>query len=489
MSQEKIIEALNSIVHHVSNEGGWTTIFLPLLGVIGFFLYQIFNRVQEKIKEPIADWIVRQLQQFWGRVTSKFNRFEDKYCQHLTATYRECSTQGLNIAPFKPDLEKVFVPLRIRPESMARISPHLIPLGRGWGGDRIWDFLSESLKVPQFHRIAIIGAPGSGKTTLLQHLTLTYAQNKQGQQQPQAPKLFPILLYLRDWRDHIAREERQPDLATLIVQQQSLSHLKPSKDWFEEKLRHQPCLVMLDGLDEVADENQRKAVSRWVNQQIQAYPQARFLLTSRPFGYKSAPVEAVSSILEVCPFNLSQVKQFIQNWYLQQKILDIKNRGKGTEEIQQEAQQQAEDLIDRIQDSPPLAAMVLNPLLLTMIATVHCYKGELPRDRVKLYEEICHLLLGGRQEAKGIEDRLTASQKQGVLQVLALALMEGKIREFTAELGSSLIQGQGELGDADFTPQQFLEDLENVSGLLVEREAGFYEFAHKSFQEYLGLAE
>jgi predicted NACHT family NTPase len=56
--------------------------------------------------------------------------------------------------------------------------------------------------------------------------------------------------------------------------------------------------------------------------------------------------------------------------------------------------------------------MALNPLLLTMIATVHCYRGALPGRRVELYDEICDVLLGKRSEYKGIIEPLTAHQKK-----------------------------------------------------------------------------
>jgi predicted NACHT family NTPase len=67
--------------------------------------------------------------------------------------------------------------------------------------------------------------------------------------------------------------------------------------------------VLLDGLDEVADANQRKAVGQWVNQQMLNYPNACFILTSRPFGYRDAPLERVDTVLDVQPFNLVTVRK------------------------------------------------------------------------------------------------------------------------------------------------------------------------------------
>jgi hypothetical protein len=134
--------------------------------------------------------------------------------------------------------------------------------------------------------------------------------------------------------------------------------------------------------------------------------------------------------------------------------------------------------------------MALNPLLLTMIATVHRFRGALPGRRVELYHEICDVLLGRRQDAKGIVDSMSAMQKKSVLQLLALCLMKQKTREFTPALGAQLIQNKlrsiaGKKADAT----QFLKQIENTTGLLAEREQSVYEFAHKSFQEYLAAVE
>jgi hypothetical protein len=367
----------------------------------------------------------------------------------------------------------------------------------------IWEILVRSLKQKKYPRIAIVAPPGAGKTTMLEHLALVYSQNIQRRYHPKAPKLIPILIKLRDKdiQERITGYE-PPNLAKLIQEQKWIQELNPQHDWFKKRLDKGKCLIMIDGLDEVANLSQRKKVSLWVNQQMQSCP-CVFIVTSRPYGYRSASIDRVRLVLEVKPFNLTQVKEFIRNWYLQTEIYrnwyrqseNHQRNSKVSRTIRREAIRQADDLIDRIKRNPPLAAMAVNPLLLRMISVVHYYRGVLPGRRVELYAEICDVLLGRRQDAKGIATNFTARQKQRVLQTLALGLMQGKTARgkslaFTLEEGGALIENKLKaVIEQNVEPSQFLRDISDLTGLLTEREKGIYQFAHKSFQEYLAAIE
>ena len=92
------------------------------------------------------------------------------------------------------------------------------------------------------------------------------------------------------------------------------------------------------------------------------------------------------------------MKRFIQNWYLE---TEIRTQGNNDDlGVKEDAKQQADDLIKRVRDSTSLTAMAVNPLLLTMIATVHRRGSALPGRRVELYKEIFQVLLEKRQRAK-----------------------------------------------------------------------------------------
>ena len=454
------------------------------------FLFRIEERL-DKSAEELGDLLYSKFEglllKLWWRMTSDF---QGDYYKALIFKHRNYQTQGLKSqGPFKLDLQKIFVPLRVAPESPERISAAMIREGETAANLEVWDFLATLTEHRAYLHIAVLGAPGSGKTTLLEQLVLTYALNEQRRAHRKSPKLIPVLLYLRTIQAEIT-SARPPSLSEVINEQELIKWLEPLPIWFEEKLKKGKCLVMLDGLDEVADEHIRTKVSQWVNRQMEMYPRNPFIVTSRPYGYRSAPIEQVGLMLEIQPFNIGQVETFVGNWYVQHE--SMRQMRKEDWGVWEAARVQSEDLFDRIKNNHALAEMAVNPLLLTMIATVHDNTGRLPERRVELYREICEVLLARREAAKAkrAPDLLTSMHKQAVLQVLALELMRRNVRTFDIETAGSLIQEilltvKGEESDH----RLFLREVENVSGLIVEREMGWYEFAHMSFQEYLAAVE
>ena len=479
--------------------GQWTAAFLALvitviltlfIHAIKFFI-PVINQLAPKFRakrQEIADIFVDSI---WNKIEDLTSPFQREYYKGLTYICRDYQTQGLD-KDRTLKLQKVFVPLKLAATEAANTSHKMIQPPKDERNNsnetQIWNFL----KYPEFRRMAVLGASGSGKTTLLRYLTQIYATKQQRQVHRKAPKLIPILLYLRDVRQEIVNNDRLT-LAELITQQveqqqQKYQLLNPPPNWFAEKLRQNQCLVMLDGLDEVADETQRQQVSRWVDAQMQAYSDTAFILTSRPSGYKDAPLQQDVTVLEVQPFNLKQIQKFIHSWYLETEV--ISRAGQNDAGVRADAKQQADNLINRIKNSKPLADMAVNPLLLTMIATVHRRGSALPGKRIELYKEICQVLLERRQRAKNIADALTATQKQSVLQVLAFELMQQETLEFKLSDGIDWMKEKlKNVAGSVANPEEFIQQVRDVSGLLVETQVGVYEFAHFSFQAYLAAVQ
>ncbi|NEO88416.1 MAG: NACHT domain-containing protein [Spirulina sp. SIO3F2] len=346
------------------------------------------------------EWLI----QLWWAVT--FN-FKGKYYKRLDILCRDFETKGITLDKVL-SLENIFVSVHLSPKSLVNVSPNLLKRGsadnleRG-SEDEVGHYLSLMRKYPEFRRLAILGAPGSGKTTLMRHLALMYAARKAHRLHPQAPQFLPVLLYLRDIYEEILTkpEITLAELLTEWVQSlQRVDPLKLPKGWFAQQLRHGKCLVLLDGLDEVANTAHRQAISQWVDQQIYNYPDSPFILTSRRLGYEEAQLKQAVQVLEVQPLNSKQIQQFVSNWYME---VERSRRG-GQDDLatKDAAHRQVEDLLRQVNQQEVLKDLASNPLLLTLIATTHQQNQSIPLRRVELYQAICEVMLGKRQEAKGI---------------------------------------------------------------------------------------
>lgn len=384
-------------------------------------------------------------------------------------------------SPHSLMLDQVFVALSVAPRPFHQASANpveVLPQELRTGQHGVWEYLRPR-GMPAAN-LAIIGAPGSGKTTILRHIALTLARPHR-RNPAQSLKKIPILLFLRD---HAATIHADPQMSLTEVIKQALTRLGQQEvptDWFQRQLQQGTCLVMFDGLDEVADPAVRLAVVAWVEQQMKVYGDNRFIITSRPFGYKNNPLSGVT-VLEVQPFTPEQVKRFVHNWYQANEIMSAQKDDPG---VRLKAWSGAEDLLRRLRENPAIGDLTVNPLLLTMIANVHRYRDSLPGSRVELYAEVCEVFLGRRQASYGIVSELKAQQKQSVLQPLAYQMMCQEQREISKAEALPVIADPLQFVTTSMTGEVFLQMIENSSGLLLERENGVYSFAHLTFQEYL----
>ncbi|MBK8905407.1 MAG: NACHT domain-containing protein [Anaerolineaceae bacterium] len=398
---------------------------------------------------------------------------KDLYFQHRNFDVKGIAAPGeatLNLA-------HVFVDVGLAPTRQT-VSANPIPALRKNGSEErhsIWRFLLRQEEYPP--NLVVLGAPGTGKTTLLKHITLTLTAPTQD-----APRLHktPIFLYSRDIAQHVGQNPDYSLLQAIRALFQSRQVSVPL-NWLGHDLGNGRCLIMLDGLDEVADPAQRQQVVTWVQRQMQQHPTNQFVVTSRPFGYASNPLPD-SLLLEVKPFTLEQVRQFVTSWYAAN---EVKTQGRDDEGVRRDAAGRATDLLRRLRQTPALLDMGVNPLLLTMIATIHRYRNTLPDQRVALYHEICDVFLGKRHEARGITYELSPSQKKRVLQCLAYEMMRRNLRHITRADAADIIDPALRRVYPQTSSEQFLQSITETSGLLIEHTAGVYSFAHQTFQEYL----
>ncbi|WP_412521089.1 NACHT domain-containing protein [Actinomadura madurae] len=327
--------------------------------------------------------------------------------------------------------------------------------------------------------LAVLGAAGSGKTTLARYTALEMAERRWSR----GP--LPVLLFLRDHVQDLQAEE--PAGLPEIVAAAPWLGGAVSAEWLEKRLERGRCVVLLDGLDEVADAQSRGRVVQWVEDQISRYPGNAFVVTSRPFGYDGNRLSR-ADVLQVQRFTSRQIRAFLDAWY---RAIERRSREGDPEEIDRIAAQAADDLFRRIIERPALYDLAANPLLLTMIANVHRYRSSLPGSRAALYEEVCQVLLHRRQEAKNLADTeldgLSGDKKERIVQELAWYMMRRRLRDVPAEEAERAIRTVLQRTAPDIAPEAFLRYVRR-SGLLLEHRYRRYGFAHLTLQEYLAAA-
>jgi energy-coupling factor transporter ATP-binding protein EcfA2 len=336
-------------------------------------------------------------------------------------------------------------------------------------------FLNEQSRV-----LAVIGASGSGKTTLARHTALAMC----GWQGVSWRRRLPVLLYLRDHVKMIL-DDGPPGLAEVATSVGWLDG-RIGAAWLEKQLDRGRCLVLLDGLDEIADERDRKRTVAWIRRQIERFPAVSFIITSRPHGYLPSPIPN-ADVLQVQRFDGDQISEFLHHWYY---ATECRARGRAGKEVSALARRQADDLLEKLRSTPAVYELAANPLLLTMIANVHRYRSALPRSRAALYAEMCDVLIHRRQEAKDLTDAtgLDGPKKERVIRHLALHMMRCQVRDIPVEDAQEAIRLplRQVTGGADVTPELFLAEVRK-SGLLMGEHGG-YGFAHLTLQEYLASA-
>ncbi|MEM9808949.1 MAG: NACHT domain-containing protein, partial [Cyanobacteria bacterium P01_D01_bin.56] len=373
--------------------------------------------------------------------------------------------------------------------------------------------VSEALLEHKTQAFALLGDPGSGKTTLLRYLTLTFAESKAAERLSINEQRLPIFLPLAAYDAALANSKDvalSDFLADYYKTNRELPGLAPL---FEKFLREGRAIVLFDGLDEVLEVSTRQLIAQRVQAFINRYLPLgnRIIMTSRVVGYQDVRLSSETiAHFRVLSLDEKGISRFIHAWSL---AFTVKVRDEALDSISSETIREAGSIEQRLHKAIKLASvkkLASNPLLLTILAIVSCQAGlVLPRRRVELYDRYSRVLLeiwnrvrsqAGRPVGKSLEFLGTAK----ILSHLALWLQQnrpsGMARsgDVQQQLCDYYLSRKGYFlsGNGDKAPSsevmdaveketlQFLQDVREHSGLLIERGKDTYGFMHLTFQEY-----
>jgi predicted nucleotidyltransferase/transcriptional regulator with XRE-family HTH domain/energy-coupling factor transporter ATP-binding protein EcfA2 len=333
-------------------------------------------------------------------------------------------------------------------------------------------------------RLILLGNPGGGKTTLLRCLAHLAASRQEEDAETPILVRLPELCRAQELDEGVdllkcfaarAAERGCPEIEELLRQQLAAGDRR--------------CLVLLDGLDEVGNEEQRDCVVRSVHAFVEKYPRNRYVVTSRPAGLDATPWQKKGfSVFRILGYDQTRLSRFAQNWAgvlartenkPEQEILDRLNRA--------------------IFANPRVRALASNPLIVTILALLNEARGGvLPRRRVDLCEKVADVFLdtweNNKRSAGGFEDSrsvdLDAREFRWLLSDLSLAMQRAQRtyapRWWIAEkIEDYLHQKLGfALDEAKDACDRIIRYLAGRTGLLEERGLGLFAFSHRTLREY-----
>src|SRR6266487_3315943 len=364
--------------------------------------------------------------------------------------------------------------------------------------------------------VVLLGGPGTGKSTVTRYLAWSHATARLLHRAPAnlsllSGKPVPLRIELHDFSDI---STQQPDISlfsymTEIVLERMNIHVAPQV--FDVLLKQNALLFLFDGLDEVVDQDERRRLIDAIEEIAQHYRGNSILVTSRPVGYElfgfSTRWFTHGTLQE---FDDEQIHLFLKRWYT--NILRLSP-------LPYDDQKELESLYQTLKGNPRLHTLARNPLLLTIITTLHRTE-RLPDRRVHVYDRCADLLLDTWSRRRGTNGRWQGMQMTRDVQRACIAHLGFILYERLQEREKdpaidggvfcgdclTLMQMQAEVEkflksrqlfsaeERQVEAERFLELMRTETGLIVKRgkdESGedLYGFIHRTFQEYFAALD
>ncbi|MEV6756730.1 NACHT domain-containing protein [Streptomyces sp. NPDC051214] len=409
--------------------------------------------------------------------------FEERYSKAVKGRYRRIEIIGieeLSNDESRWDLDAAYLPLEAessgpRHRSDARTSPQ-----------RIDDLLSGSESV-----VLLRGEAGAGKTTLVWWLASHAACATFGPKLAHFNGLIPFVIPMRALRAQGLGFPGPSQLAQVA----RLMADDPPAGWAYRVLEAGRALLLVDGLDEVPEED-RESARRWLIDLLERFDQVRCMVTMRPMAVAGDGdwLGVRQEVLSVRLLRMrdADIQEFVHVWHRAAR-LELSSSSNDHAELTRLER----DLARQFATNSALRDLAHTPLLCAVICALHRRRrGLLPTSRNDLYQGALAMLLGSRDALRGVVApegiRIEAKEHELLLQRIATWLVrngqsqlsygqaEGQLRK--ALSGMPRVAGQGSV-------ERILRHVLSRSGLLQERAEGSIQFIHRTFQDYLAAKE
>ena len=483
---------------------------------IGEQITQIINIYRQPDETLDAAALEQQIRHYLAWVADRFGKIA-----LLGVEYR-----GRNVINL--DLEQVYVPLqattRRRQATRQRRHPSPPTAAKVTGhDDEFYEEQTVDIPLDQLLGLApqlvVTGGPGCGKTTVLQHiawtLALALAENptlateklglvvETATDGEKASRPLPLPLYVPlsryvNYRRELRQRGRpaEPHKTTLLnfishyMIERGMAPRLPA-DFFVRLLEQgDALLLLLDGLDEVPNDEERRHVCTAIQDLVAGKRNLRVVVTCRTAAYKGETMlDDTFQPVQVKPLQAEQVTALLTQAFAciephdettrQEKLTELTV---GIQGFEAERAQRMGDRYQRLIDSP---------LMVRLLLLVFLTGRGFPKQRADLYERATQALLQPNytlddEVARQIGELVGGHQLQhrNLLEYLAFQMHEAgetQGREQSHDDLSRLLNQEATLAPL---ADAFLA-LTRVRGGLMEERLGSYRFFHLAFQEYL----
>lgn len=322
--------------------------------------------------------------------------------------------------------------------------------------------------VERYKKLIVLGKPGAGKTTFLKYLAIQCNQGKF------KPNLVPIFIPLKYFAEALDR----PTLLEYIARQFSTCGV--TEEQIKELLKQKSALILLDGLDEVREEDWER-IFKEIRDISRQFYENYFIITCR-IAAKDYIFDKFNEV-EIADFDDQQIETFSQNWFRNKSV-------------------KFEKFLKSLKANNRCYQLAVTPLLLTLFCLVFEEAGYFPANRSELYKEALDVLLKKWDAKKGIQrdlvyKQLSLQRKKDLLSQIALITFEEKKYFFTqkeaeryiADYIKNLPDAESDWESLQLDSEAVLRSIEAQHGLLIERAKGIYSFSHLTLHEYLAARE